>query len=65
MRAVAWALWVLAAVWLVLGVFGAFNFQELYGEMSGLQVFGVVVLIALVPVLVGLWLYRRASSRAE
>lgn len=63
MRVVAWVLWALAAVWIVLGVFGALEFQEVYGESSGLQVFAMVLAIALVPALVGWWFYRRAGSR--
>lgn len=63
MRVVAWALWIVAAGWIVLGVFGALGFQELYGELSGLQVFAVVLVVALIPAAVGFWIYRRAGTR--
>lgn len=62
MRALAYVMWAAAAVWIVLVLFGAENFQELYGGTSGLQ-FGLIAGgIALIPILVGLWAYRRANN---
>lgn len=60
-RILAWALWALAAAWLVLAVSGALNFQELYGGTSGLQAFGVALVVALIPAAIGWWAYRRAK----
>jgi hypothetical protein len=65
MKLVAWLLWALAAIWVVLGIFGALEFQEFYGETSGLQVLALVLVVALVPGLVGWWAYRRSRSRLE
>jgi len=65
MRIIAWVLWALATIWVVLGIFGAVEFQQLYGETSGLQVLALVLVIALVPGLVGWWAYRRSRSRSE
>lgn len=59
MRALALALWAIAAIWIVLALFGAENFQELYGGTSGIQFFGLAVLTALVPTIIGWWAWRR------
>jgi hypothetical protein len=59
-RLLAWILWVVAAVWLVMAVFGAENFQELYGGTSGVQFFLLAFLTALVPAGLGWWAYRRS-----
>lgn len=53
-------MWLVAAVWLLLVSFGADNFQELYGGTSGLQFFLLVGAIAIVPLLIGWWAYRKA-----
>lgn len=60
MRVLAWVMWLVAAVWLLLVSFGADNFQELYGGTSGLQFFLLVGAIAIVPLLIGWWAYRKA-----
>lgn len=62
MRIVAWILWVLSAVWVVMALFGAQSFQELYGGTSGAQFLALAVLTALVPTVVGWWLYRRSKA---
>lgn len=62
MRIMAWLLWVLAAVWVVMALFGAANFQELYGGTSGAQLLGLAILTALFPAIVGWWLYRRSKA---
>lgn len=61
MRAFPWVLWVAAALWLVAAAVGAFGFQELYGETSGLQVFLLALLVAVVPTGIGWWAYRRSQ----
>ncbi|HEU4895418.1 MAG TPA: hypothetical protein VFT85_06240 [Acidimicrobiia bacterium] len=63
MRILAWVSWLLAGVWIVLAVFGAENFQELYGGTSGAQFFLLALVTAAVPGLVGLWAYRRSTRR--
>lgn len=62
MRIMAWILWAFAAVWVLMAPFGAQNFQELYGGTSGAQFLGLAVLTALVPALVGWWLYQRSKA---
>lgn len=63
MRVLAWVLWMLAAIWIALAVFGAENFQELYGGTSGAQFFLLALVTAAVPALLGLWAYRRSMRR--
>lgn len=60
MRILAWVLWVLAAGWIVLALFGAEEFQELYGGTSGAQFFFLALVPAIVVGLIGLWAYRRS-----
>ena len=55
-------MWIVAVVWVVLAIFGAENFQELYGGTSGAQFFVVAAVIALIPTAIGLWAYRRSTS---
>jgi membrane protein DedA with SNARE-associated domain len=55
-------LWASAAVWVVLAIFGAENFQELYGGTSGAQFFLFAFIIAL-PTAIGWWAHRRSRSR--
>lgn len=62
MKLLAWVLWAIAAVWIVLAIFGAENFQELHGGTSGAQFFLVAVIIALIPTAVGWWAHRRSKS---
>jgi len=62
MRILAWVLWLLAGIWVVLAVFGAENFQELYGGTSGAQFFLLALVTAAVPALIGLWAYRRSRK---
>jgi len=62
MKVLAWVLWVMAAVWVVLAIFGAENFQELYGGTSGAQFFLFAFIIALIPTAVGWWAYRRSRG---
>ncbi|MEE8374727.1 MAG: hypothetical protein V3S26_00205 [Acidimicrobiia bacterium] len=64
MRMLAWVLWFITLIWIVLALFGAFNFQELYGATSGLQAFLLAFVIGLVPASIGWWAYRR-SKRAS
>jgi hypothetical protein len=61
MRVLAFVMWILAAIWIVMAVFGAENFQEMYGGTSGLQFFALATAVALVPLLIGWWAYRRGS----
>lgn len=63
MRALAWTMWAVALVWLALSIIGALNFQELYGQTSGIQVVGIALLVGSLPALIGWWAYRRASAR--
>jgi hypothetical protein len=63
MRILVWVLWVLAAVWIVLALFGADEFQDLYGGTSGAQFFFLALGPALVVALIGLWAYRRSLMR--
>jgi H+/Cl- antiporter ClcA len=60
MKIMAWVLWVLAAVWVVMALFGADQFQDLYGGTSGAQFFFLALSPALVVALLGLWAYRRS-----
>ncbi len=60
MRILAWVLWVVAAVWIVLALFGADQFQELYGGTSGAQFFFLALGPAVVVALIGFWAYRRS-----
>ena len=60
MRILAWVLWVVAAVWIVFALFGAEQFQELYGGTSGAQFFFLALGPALVVALIGFWAYRRS-----
>lgn len=59
MRVLAFVMWIVAAIWIVMAVFGAENFQEMYGGTSGLQFFALAAAVALVPLLIGWWAYRR------
>lgn len=63
MRALAWIMWTVALVWLALSISGALNFQELYGQTSGIQVVGIALLVGSLPALIGWWAYRRASAQ--
>ena len=63
MRILAWVLWVVAAVWMVLALFGADEFQDLYGGTSGAQFFFLALGPAFVVALIGLWAYRRSLRR--
>lgn len=65
MRTIALVSWIAAAVWIVMAIFGAENFQELYGGTSGLQFFALAGLIALIPVLIGYWAYKRSRPEAS
>ena len=60
MKITAWVLWVVAAVWVVLALFGADQFQDLYGGTSGAQFFFLALGPAVVVALLGLWAYRRS-----
>jgi membrane protease YdiL (CAAX protease family) len=64
MRTFAFIMWAVAAVWIVLVIIGAEEFQELYGGTSGLQFFALAGVIALVPLLLGWWAYRRSAANA-
>lgn len=55
-------MWVVALVWVVLAIFGAASFQELYDGTSGAQFFVAASVIVLIPTAIGLWAYRRSSS---
>jgi len=59
-KVLALTLWAVAVVWLVLVLFGAIQFQELYGGSSGLQVVLLGVAVGFVPASLGWWAYRRA-----
>lgn len=50
----------MAAVWVVLAIFGAESFQELYGGTSGAQFFLIAFIIALIPTAIGWWALRRS-----
>jgi hypothetical protein len=63
MRILAWVLWGVAAVWIVLAIFGADEFQDLYGGTSGAQFFFLALGPALLVALIGLWAYRRSLRR--
>jgi hypothetical protein len=63
MRALALVMWNLAAVWIVLALFGAENFQELYGGTSGIQFLALAALTALIPAVIGWWAWRRHKTR--
>ena len=63
MRALTWALWIWAAVLIVLAMFGAENFQELYGGTLGVQFFLLALVTAGLPALLDLWAYRRFMRR--
>lgn len=63
MRVLAWILWVVAAGWIVFAVFGAEEFQELYGGTSGAQFLSLALVPAVVAGLIGLWAYRRSLRR--
>ncbi|HEX6300915.1 MAG TPA: hypothetical protein VF148_10665 [Acidimicrobiia bacterium] len=60
MKVLAWVLWAMAAVWVVLAIFGAESFQELYGGTSGAQFFLIAFIIALIPTAIGWWALRRS-----
>ena len=62
MRLLAWFLWVVAAVWVVMAVFGAGNFQRLYGGTSGAQLLLLAIATALIPAAIGWWAYRRSKA---
>lgn len=62
MRIFAWILWIVALVWVVLALFGAENFQELYGGTSGAQFLLLAFVTALVPAGLGWWFYRRSKA---
>jgi hypothetical protein len=61
-KVLAWVLWAIAAVWVVLAILGAENFQELYAGTSGAQFFLSAIIIALIPTAVGWWAYRHSKS---
>lgn len=65
MRALAVGLWVLAAAWVVAALVGAEQFQEMYGGTSGLQFFALTAVIAVVPILLGWWAFRRGRTRSD
>lgn len=56
-------MWIIAAVWIAMALFGVENFQEMYGGTSGLQFFLLSVPIALVPIIIGWWAWRRHRSQ--
>jgi hypothetical protein len=60
MRILAWVLWVLAGVWIILALFGAEQFQDLYGGTSGAQFFFLALGPAVVVALIGFWAFRRS-----
>ena len=62
MRIFARTLWILALVWVVLALFGAENFQELYGGTSGAQFLLLALVTAMVPAGLGWWFYRRSKA---
>jgi hypothetical protein len=55
-------MWIVAALWVILAIFGAENFQDLYGGTSGTQFFLIAFIVALIPSAIGWWAYRRSSS---
>lgn len=63
MRALALVMWIVSVMWIVLALFGAGDFQELYGGMSGIQFFALAALTALIPAAIGWWAWRRHKSR--
>jgi hypothetical protein len=54
-------MWIVAVVWVILAIFGAENFQELYGGTSGAQFFLFAFIVGLVPIAIGWWAHRRSS----
>ena len=62
MKTLAWVMWIVSAVWVVLAIFGAENFQELYGGTSGAQFLLFAFILVLIPMALGWWAYRRSSS---
>ena len=62
MRILAWILWAVAIVWVLLALFGAEEFQEMYGGTSGAQWLLLAVPIALIPAALGWWAYRRSKA---
>lgn len=62
MRILAWILWAVAGVWVVLALFGAEEFQEMYGGTSGAQFLLLATAIALIPAALGWWAYRRSKA---
>lgn len=63
MRVLAFIMWIVAAVWIVMAIFGAEELQEMYGGTSGLQFFALAGAVALIPLLVGWWAYRRGEAK--
>jgi len=62
MKILAWVMWIVAVVWVILAIFGAENFQELYGGTSGAQFFLFAFIVGLVPMAIGWWAYRHSSK---
>jgi hypothetical protein len=60
MRILAWVLWVLAGVWIILALVGAEHFEDLYGGTSGALFFFLALGPAVVVALIGVWAYRRS-----
>ena len=61
MKTLAWVMWIVVVVWVILAIFGAENFQELYGGTSGAEFVVFAFIVASVPTAVGWWAYRRSS----
>jgi hypothetical protein len=58
LRLTAWISWAAAVVWLVLVLFGAIEFQELYGGSSGLQVVLLGLVVGMIPASLGWRAFR-------
>ena len=50
----------MGAIWIVFALFGAEEFQELYGGTSGAQFLLLALVPAVLVALIGLWAYRRS-----
>jgi hypothetical protein len=60
MKTLAWVKWIVAVVWVIPAIFGAENFQELYGRTSGAQFFILAFIVASVPTAVDWWASKRS-----